>query len=239
MKYMKIITLWISMVYFGVSFVNAQSPGMACCGDVEYDPNASWGGQYAMTLDFTQIVNAANNALNALPIDSGCRFGSPTVTGSIKGQFKEDCCEDILVELKKFEGTLNVDTGVTCNIPVPFATIPLVADTTMILGISLAGEIGSSVEETCEEDNVCFNVNLGVSGGLGGSVEILEGIVRAQAIIGISGGFEGEICSNDEQFNGVSVCFGSLSGTVKTSAVWGIWENSYNYVWDDFNTCEK
>ena len=76
-------------------------------------------------------------------------------------------------------------------------------------------------------------------GFLESSVEILEGIVRAQAIIGISGGFEGEICSNDEQFNGVSVCFGSLSGTVKTSAVWGIWENSYNYVWDDFNTCEK
>ena len=40
MKYMKTITLWISMVYLGVSFVNAQSPGKSCCGSVEYDPGS-------------------------------------------------------------------------------------------------------------------------------------------------------------------------------------------------------
>lgn len=214
-----------------------STPGYECCGSEEFDPDAGWGGSFSQSLNFSQIIDAANDSLDTLPISGGCSFDSPSVTGSISGQEKEECCDDELTDLKKFTGTISVSSGATCDIPVPFASIPNVADTFLVLNASVAGNVNASSQQSCDQTNVCFGVNLAVGGGLGGALEILSGIVRAEANIGLNGGVAAEYCTEDSQFSGVNVCFSSLVGEVKTSAVWGLWQNSYDYVWDDFNNC--
>ena len=104
MKYMKIITLWISMVYFGVSFVNAQSPGMACCGDVEYNPQSEaccpngdkvvygwgeyWIGEWCKDCTFVLSSYEAQNCCNSI---SGSVDFRMTVTVVCYNGRQSDC----------------------------------------------------------------------------------------------------------------------------------------------------
>lgn len=209
-----------------------ETSGYECCGDEEYDPNADWNGSFTLaSLDFTAILDAANDAMDTLPTQAGCSFDDPTVSGDITYQTKDDCCEDELTELRKFSGSVNVNMVAGCNIPIPFATIPKVAETFLVVNAGVGGSVSASTEETCGEDNACFTVDVGVSGGAGGMLEILAGIVQAIATLDLSGGVNGGYCTQGG-FTGVDVCLSELSGTVETAVLWGLYDKSYNYVFD-------
>ena len=98
------------MVYLGISFVNAQSPGMACCGDVEYDPN--WKGM-GVTQSFTAdsaLVGKINTAVNLIP---GVNISLSSVKGSVSGD-KMDCCDNDILQTDGIgyaEGSLTVSAS--------------------------------------------------------------------------------------------------------------------------------
>jgi len=211
---------------------NPSTPGYECCGEEEWNPNSPWGNKTTLSeLDFTQIINAANNALNMTPTQAGCSFNDPEVTGSIEYESKKDCCEDELKNLSKFSGSVNLSLSASCNIPIPFASVPKVAETYLILSAGVGGSVTAAVEETCDSDQVCFNVDLGVSGGVGGMLSILLGIVEAEAFLALTGNVDAGYCTNDG-FSGVNICFGSVTGTVETRAAWGLARTSYSYTYE-------
>jgi len=182
---MKIITLWISMVYLGISFVNAQSPGMACCGDVEYDPATT-------TLEDESIeIKSPNNGVVNEILDvfgvSHSGSGSVEITNKEEGQA---CCRDsdtlIDYTIGDMEATLEESTSwspddiilisaiVDFLEKIPFVQTKLDGDVTCEYSASGSGSTALDADGCDVTTSGDFSLSAEISAGISVEVDLGE-----------------------------------------------------------------
>ena len=185
---------------------NPSSPGMKCCGGVEYDPKPTTFTPTQWNID--EIKNLYNNAKSALTKIGPCNSnggGSPSF--NIQVAYFKSCCEDVVVDLEEYKGNVSWDLGsISCDWPI--FGIPYTASANITAGAGLDITITASGKQTCKETNVCFKGSTNFSLGGGVSATVAAGVIRVSATLVSNTTAEISYCLESE-IEG-SVCVSSL-----------------------------
>lgn len=160
---------------------NPASTGMECCGNEEFDPTpTSFTPQQWNIQQIMDMYNTAKSALTAIGPCNDSGGGAPSV--GVQVAFFKECCDDDIVDLEKYTGSVTWDLGsTTCDWPI--LGIPYTASVNVTANAGFNVSINASGEQTCDETDICFTGNASFSLGGGVSATAAAGVIRVSATL--------------------------------------------------------